>query len=104
MAEQNLRVHYYPGPKSCGVKSLDKTIDCLCNDFDKDEKVRAGTVESRCRNRRIDHNIAYACLETLAPHIGKTDIWGGICPDRRRLIRKSLYEWWLDSPETSFDW
>lgn len=97
-------MNYYPGRKSCGSISLDKTIDCLCNAFGKDEIVRAGAIERRCRDKRIDHNVAYACLETLAPHIDEIDIWGGICPDRRRLIRKGLYEWWLDSPETSFDW
>jgi hypothetical protein len=91
---------FHPGSKSCGEKSIDKTIDCLC-DLDKDSAVRAGTLERFCK---IDHNVGYACLETLAPHENEYDIWGGICEDKRRLIRKGTYIWWLDSPETSFDW
>lgn len=93
-------ISFHPGSKSCGKKSIDKTIDCLCG-LDKDSAVRAGTLERFCK---IDHNVGYACLETLAPHIKELDIWNGICSDRRRLIRRSLYEWWLDSPKTSFDW
>jgi hypothetical protein len=79
---------------------MDKTINCLCS-LEKDKEVRAGDIERICE---IDHNIAYACLETLAPHIKELDIWNGICSDRRRLIRRSLYVWWLDSPKTTFDW
>jgi hypothetical protein len=99
----NIKVYGYPGRKYCGDDSLDKTIDCLCREFKKGDEVRAGTVEKRCKTEGIDHNVAFACLETLAPHIDEVDIWGGICTDKRRLIRKTLYKWWLDPPETSND-
>jgi len=85
------------GRQVCGSKSLDAVEDCICNMLPKPSLITANRIE---KLTGIDHNIASACLETFAPHLGEAGLFE-LCEEMgqiRNLVRSAFNpnEYWID--------
>jgi len=87
------------GKKACGSKSMDAVESCVCRE-PKLSIITPYRVERKCG---IDHNIAAACLDSMAPEPGQSSTYE-LCEESAgaRWLIKSVSnpnEYWLDENE-----
>lgn len=85
------------GKHVCGPKAMDRVEECICNKLPKPSLVTPYRIE---KLSGLDHNIAEACLESMAPHPGQAGTLE-LCEETgegRWLVRSASNpnEFWID--------